>query len=59
MTSRMAVTPFGSCTRSRVTLKTRPLKTVLEDKTFSFTEAVDFDFGGLWAVFVRADMFPL
>ena len=31
----MAVTPLGSCTRSRVTSKTRPLKTVLDDKTFS------------------------
>ena len=33
MTSRMAVTPLGSCTRSRVTWKMRPLKTVLDERT--------------------------
>jgi predicted short-subunit dehydrogenase-like oxidoreductase (DUF2520 family) len=57
MTSRMAVTPFGSCTRSRVTWKTRPLKTVLDDKTLNGRGADEFDFGVFWAVLLRADMF--
>src|SRR5271157_3304344 len=52
MTSRMAVMPFGSSTRSRVTWKTLPWKTSSDERTLGLAAAfevlegrVDFDFG--------------
>jgi len=55
----MAVTPLGSCTRSRVTWKTRPLKTVLDDKTFSCggeLDCLECARRVLWALLLLAAM---
>src|SRR5271166_1436895 len=52
MTSRMAVMPLGSWTRSRVTRKTLPWKTSSDERIFGFAAGfevldvrADFDFG--------------